>query len=186
MTDERIAAGRPDTNDRAPNRDVDERASGYQPRAQDSHARAGVGHEQTDVRVWSVVAAATGLLVVLGFVLVVIQLLFQYYAVREARRSAAASPLAGAYGRQAPPEPRLQTAPAGDLSALRAAEDAALHGYGWIDQSAGVARIPIERAIDLLAERGLPARSDSTSPAAGDEPVRNRPAAATTATETQR
>ena len=29
-----------------------------------------------------------------------------------------------------------------------------LDNYGWVDKSAGVVRIPIDRAIDLLAVRG--------------------------------
>jgi hypothetical protein len=41
---------------------------------------------------------------------------------------------------------------------MRAAEDKILNGYGWVDREHGVARIPIDRAIDLLAQRGLPAR----------------------------
>jgi hypothetical protein len=57
-----------------------------------------------------------------------------------------------------PPEPRLQTHPVEDLAALRAREDAALHGYAWVDRDAGVTRIPVERAIEILVERGLPAR----------------------------
>ena len=34
-----------------------------------------------------------------------------------------------------------------------------LNSYGWVDQSAGVAHIPIDRAMDLVVERGLPVRS---------------------------
>jgi hypothetical protein len=34
-----------------------------------------------------------------------------------------------------------------------------LEGYQWVDEQAGVVRIPIERAMELLAERGLPSRS---------------------------
>jgi hypothetical protein len=33
-----------------------------------------------------------------------------------------------------------------------------LQSYGWIDQQKGVVRIPIERAMELTAERGLPVR----------------------------
>jgi hypothetical protein len=54
--------------------------------------------------------------------------------------------------------PRLQSAPIGDLKDMKAAEDKILNGYGWIDQQHGLVRIPIDRAIDLLAQRGLPAR----------------------------
>jgi hypothetical protein len=34
-----------------------------------------------------------------------------------------------------------------------------LSSYGWVDREAGIVRIPIDRAMDLLAERGLPARA---------------------------
>lgn len=43
-----------------------------------------------------------------------------------------------------------------EQAALRAAETELLNTYGWIDQEAGVVRIPIDRAMELIAERGLP------------------------------
>ncbi len=60
---------------------------------------------------------------------------------------------------QVPPEPRIQADPKLDLWRLRAHEDAVLKSYGWSDRDAGVVRIPIDRAMDLLAQRGLPVRS---------------------------
>lgn len=51
-----------------------------------------------------------------------------------------------------PPEPRLQTSPEEDLRELRLEEDEYLNGYGWVDRGAGVARVPIERAMEMLAE----------------------------------
>jgi hypothetical protein len=57
-----------------------------------------------------------------------------------------------------PPAPRLQTSPVHDLVELRARDGAALHEYAWVDREAGVVRIPIERAIEVLSARGLPAR----------------------------
>jgi hypothetical protein len=51
------------------------------------------------------------------------------------------------------PFPREQPNPLADLTALRAREDAELNGYGWINKTTGVVRIPIERAIDILAAR---------------------------------
>ena len=41
---------------------------------------------------------------------------------------------------------------------MRAAENKILHSYGWIDEKKGVVRIPIERAMELTAQRGLPVR----------------------------
>ncbi len=61
--------------------------------------------------------------------------------------------------RQLPPGPRLQIAPAKDLDDVRAAEDSVLYNYGWVVRDAGVVRIPIERAIELVVQRGLPVRS---------------------------
>ena len=55
-----------------------------------------------------------------------------------------------------PPTPRLQVDPKADLERLRAEENARLDGYGWIDRDRQIARIPVERAIDLVARRGLP------------------------------
>ena len=57
------------------------------------------------------------------------------------------------------PKPDLQMNPHADLVAFRAREDAELNGYGWINRTSGVVRIPIERAMDLIAQRGLPTRS---------------------------
>jgi hypothetical protein len=118
------------------------------------------GHEARDVRLRPVVVAGAGLVALVALVAALMPLLVGYLSARESRRGAPASPLAGVYGRQAPPEPRLQTAPLDDLRTLRAVEDAALSSYGWVDREAGVARIPIERAMELLAARGLPARPE--------------------------
>jgi hypothetical protein len=59
---------------------------------------------------------------------------------------------------QQPPEPRLQGQPTKDLVEMRREEDEALSTYGWVDPQAGVVRIPIDRAMDRVLERGLPAR----------------------------
>jgi hypothetical protein len=63
-----------------------------------------------------------------------------------------------------PPGPLLQESPAPDHTAFRAEEDAALSTYGWVDKGRGVARIPVEEAMRLLAERGLPRTAPEPSP----------------------
>jgi len=55
-----------------------------------------------------------------------------------------------------PPEPRLEPLPLAPGQRLRAEEDAILTTYAWADQKAGFARIPIDRALDILVQRGLP------------------------------
>ena len=57
-----------------------------------------------------------------------------------------------------PPEPRLQDTPQQDLRALRARQLALLTQYGWVNKESGIARIPIEEAMRLVVERGLPVR----------------------------
>lgn len=55
-------------------------------------------------------------------------------------------------------EPVLQIDPVADLQAYKAKENDLLNSYGWVDKSAGIAHIPIDRAIELTAEKGLPTR----------------------------
>jgi hypothetical protein len=43
-----------------------------------------------------------------------------------------------------------------DIADLHAREDLLLDHYSWVDRSQGKVRIPIERAMELLAQRGLP------------------------------
>jgi hypothetical protein len=118
-----------------------------------SHSHApGAGHESDDLNPRVVVIAAVVVLLVLALTAVGGGFLLLHYTRREAMRSAPPSPLAD-YGRQVPPEPRLQADPLGDLHALRAEEDALLHGYAWVDRKAGTVRIPIERAMALLAQQ---------------------------------
>jgi hypothetical protein len=67
--------------------------------------------------------------------------------------------------------PRLQTDPVGDLNRLKAQQRAQLTGYGWVDRDRGLARIPIERAMDMIAARGPDAYAPLDPPAA-PSPVR--------------
>jgi len=55
------------------------------------------------------------------------------------------------------PTPRVQSDDGNqDVADLHAREDLLLSNYTWIDQSKGTVRIPIERAMELIAQRGLP------------------------------
>ena len=55
------------------------------------------------------------------------------------------------------PTPRIQMDDGNqDLADLHAREDILLDHYTWVDQSKGKVRIPIERAMELIAQRGLP------------------------------
>jgi hypothetical protein len=57
-----------------------------------------------------------------------------------------------------PPEPRLQVGPTEEWTQMLARERAILNSYRWIDRSKGIVHIPIDRAMQLIVERGLPAQ----------------------------
>ena len=57
------------------------------------------------------------------------------------------------------PSPQLEVNERTELNDERLREEETLSTYGWVDQNAGIVRIPIDRAMDLLAQRGLPVRS---------------------------
>jgi hypothetical protein len=63
------------------------------------------------------------------------------------------------------PQPRLERNERTEIKDFRLKEEQTLNSYGWVDEKAGVVRIPIDRAMELLAERGLP-----TTPKAGTVP----------------
>lgn len=65
------------------------------------------------------------------------------------------------YPETAFPDPRLETDERTQLNGIRLAEEQKLNSYDWVDKEAGTVRIPIERAMDLLAQRGLPLRPAS-------------------------
>jgi|SRR5690348_7277 hypothetical protein len=114
--------------------------------------------EESDVNIGGLFAFAAGLAIALVFIGFVVWVLFQFYAGRAARHAAPEFPLASQQENRLPPEPRLQTNPRQDLSDLRSQEDQLLNSYGWVDKNGGVARIPIEQAMKLTVQRGLPAR----------------------------
>jgi hypothetical protein len=64
-----------------------------------------------------------------------------------------------------PPPPRLQVNPKRDLDRLEAQENARLNGFGWADRDRQIAHIPIERAMQLLAGRGIAGWPASPLPA---------------------
>jgi hypothetical protein len=126
-------------------------------------AAPSTGHEERDIRFWPITISGAALLLVTLIVFVLMRALFVFYDKREARLSPPANPLAVEYGEPLPPKPRLQSDPIKDLVQLRAAEDAILNSYAWVDPQAGVVRIPIARALEILAHNPPPSR-----PAAGD------------------
>ena len=123
-------------------------------------------HEATDINLRAIVSFAILLTVVTLTIQIAMFGLFHVFARMASARDQDVSPIATPAD-QAPSEPRLQTTPWADLKALRAEEFAYLHSYGWIDQQAGVAHLPIEKAEALLLQKGLPVRPGPVDPTEG-------------------
>ncbi len=131
------------------------------------------GYETRDANTRGVLGFLVVLFVVINLVLFGSWRLFDYFAVADPS-PAPASSFAGE--RQIPPPPDLQVNGREDFQKMYAKEQQELETYAWEDRKAGVVRIPIERAMDLLLEKGLPvvpsgAEGQST---AGNSPPTNR------------
>lgn len=128
-----------------------------------NHATANpdVHHETSDVNIRGILTFVAGLFVFAVVIHVVVWGLFRYFEAREKVQPQSVYPLAAQQGTRLPPEPRLQTNPREDLRELRAAEDDVLTTYGWVDRNAGIVRIPIDEAMKLVIQRGLPARQEN-------------------------
>ena len=130
-------------------------------------------HESRDVNVSAIIRFILGLV---GLLVVSIFGLWGLFAYYQAHFAQPAPPFAGVDvdARKLPPEPRLQASPQIDLREMRAAEDQILNHYAWVDPDHGVVRIPIERAIDLMAQRGFPTRPQG-GPIAAHNPLTATP-----------
>lgn len=62
------------------------------------------------------------------------------------------------------PAPQLQPDEVVDLNKFSSLLEVQLNSYGWVDQKNGVAHIPIERAIDIMSQQGLPVRPQPVLP----------------------
>jgi hypothetical protein len=69
------------------------------------------------------------------------------------------------YPQGAFPNPKLEEDERGQLNGIRLNEEQTLSTYDYIDKNAGTVRIPIDRAMDLIAQRGLPVRSQASAAA---------------------
>ncbi len=67
------------------------------------------------------------------------------------------------------PAPQLEVNERTELNGERLREEDTLSTYGWVDEKAGVVHIPIDRAMDLLAQRGLPVRSGAAEEVAASK-----------------
>ena len=113
------------------------------------------GYERKDVDVRALFTVAFLLLLSCIVIFIVVALMMHYFQGHEPSVTAGQANIPVTHARDFP-QPRLLIKPGASLAELRAVEDADLNSYGWVDRTSGVARIPIDRAMQLLLERGLP------------------------------
>ena len=124
----------------------------------------GAKYEHTDIDpsigynfgIWLLVAMVLSLGIVYGT--------FWLFESRKAARDVASQqfPLAAGQEKE-PPAPRLQTQPFKDVYLLKQGQNEQLDSYGWIDKENGIVRTPIDRAMELTVQGGLPTRAGGTS-----------------------
>jgi hypothetical protein len=118
------------------------------------------GYETRDANTHGVLGFLAVLFLVINLVLFGSWLLFRHFSVAE-RPPAPASPFATE--RQVPPAPDLQVNGREDFQKIYAEQQQELETYSWEDRKAGIVRIPIQRAMDLLLEKGLPVLPSGTA-----------------------
>lgn len=123
-----------------------------------TESRPDVRFEPTDISTRNVLYIGAGVLLCTIAIVFVMHLLFSYMRSLKARESARTSPPASEVT-PLPPEPRLQDSPTLDYRTMRDQANWELHHYRWIDRQNGIVGIPIDRAMDLVAQRGIPASS---------------------------
>lgn len=104
-------------------------------------------------------AGAVAITVIAGFVVSWLTLIyFRHHQKYPAPESAISR------GRVLPPPgmPQLQARPNADLQVYLNKQHEILDSYGWVNRKKGVVRIPIQRAMDVLLQQGLPARNSKT------------------------
>lgn len=137
-----------------------------------------LNHETTDVSLTGITRLAMLSFAVIFAVLAMVYVFWGVFA----RYSADTRPMEPMAGRKAgedrlPIGPLVITDEPGALRQLRTKERDLLHHYGWVDKNQGVVRIPIERAIELLAKEPQRGGLEVSAPAAEPAAV---PAAPTT------
>jgi hypothetical protein len=135
-------------------------------------------HESRDANARTLAYFGAGIFVVLALVLIAMKWLFFHFA---ATQPLGPPPTPFETVRALPPEPRLQVAPAQDWETYWQGQQDILNHYGWVNKQQGVVRLPIDQAMELLLQRGLPVRAQAPPRDSAEVPTESGgPAAAVT------
>ena len=130
----------------------------------------GPGYETRDVNVPALLKFAVSLAVILIVVSFGMKWTFGYYA-KTQNLGPTVTPFENE--RTIPPVPRLQVAPQKEIHDYWESQQSIVNSYGWVDRQGGAVRIPVDRAMRLLLQRGLPARLplNMKAPGGGEQKV---------------
>lgn len=134
------------------------------PRTEPTKRHAEVAHERKDVRTGAILWFGFWLLASAIVIHVGLWGLFKLFAADVRRQQPMLAPNVAASLKRTPAEPRLEALPLLPRQRSQAEEDAKLSSYGWVDRGSRVARIPIDRAMALIVERGVPGGKPMTAP----------------------
>ena len=112
-------------------------------------------HERKDVDVISLFTIVFILFLACAVIFLAVTGMMHYFKLHEPSKTAGKANIPATRTAEFPP-PRLEVKPGASLAKLRAAEDVDLNSYGWVDRNAGTVRIPIDRALQMILDRGLP------------------------------
>jgi len=125
----------------------------------------GAGHEESEISVRFIVISLAVLLVGTFLAALLVVGIFQYFShTYQPQQTARETP------QQIPPEPRVEELPWQQIVNVRARENHVLTSYAWTDKQQGIVRIPIDQAIDKLAEKGLQSHDYLSDILAGRKP----------------
>jgi hypothetical protein len=136
-----------------------------------------IEYEPTDADLKAVTKIGVGIALLATVVALALLPILKGMVGRQAKDDVAPPPIAGFDPARQAPEPRLQGEPFGDWRALKARQEAVLTSYGWVDEDKAVTRIPIDRAMKVVLERGLPARAAVEAAPAAPAPASPAPGA---------
>ena len=115
------------------------------------------GYEKTDAHAGDTYRAGLYILGTMVVTALVVVPMYRSLSRREAReQKPAATVLKPDAAAAAPAFPKLVVSEPAVLAEFRAQEDAFLTTYGWVEKDKGIARMPIDVAMKVVAERGLP------------------------------
>ena len=109
--------------------------------------------ETTDFNLKYIVYSAAALLVGLAVVLAGATWVFKTFVKHDEREQVIRSEVQPV--QVGPREPKLQINPEQENQEYLAEQRQTLSTFGWVDQGSGIARIPIDRAMDIVAQEGL-------------------------------